>query len=75
MGVAELAEEALQIGLVRVGVAVETEVVDLRGGGCDGGGEGGADGVLVGVEEDVLAVVFVVTAAGSVKGKRLWKGR
>jgi len=62
VGVAEGAEEGLQVVLVRVGVAVEAEEVDLGGGGGGDGGEGerGAVGILVGVEEDVGAVVFVV---------------
>jgi len=62
VGVAEGAEEGLQVVLVRVGVAVEAEEVDLGGGrGGDGGeGERRAVGILVGVEEDVGAVVFVV---------------
>lgn len=42
--------------LVRVGVAVEAVV--------GGGGEAGAEGVFVGVEEDVGAVIFVVTGDG-----------
>jgi hypothetical protein len=64
VGVAEGAEEGLQVVLVRVGVAIEAEEVDLGGGGGGegGGGEGerGTVGILVCVEEDVGAVVFVV---------------
>lgn len=56
---------------MRVWIAVEAEGVDaLAGGGGGGGGgvggyrgggEGGAKGVFVCVEEDVCAVVFVIT--------------
>lgn len=54
---------------MRVWVAVEAEGVDALGavvglggvGGYGGCVEGGAEGVFVGVEEDVCAVVFVVT--------------
>lgn len=48
--------------MVRIGVAVKAEEIDAGGGvRGDVGGEGWAVGVLVGVEEDVGAVVFVVT--------------
>ena len=48
----------LQRDLVRGGVAVEV-------GGGGGDGEGGAVGVFVGVEEDVGAVVGIVTGGMS----------
>ena len=71
MRVAQVAEELLQVVEVRIGVAVEVleqgggEVRDVDAGA---GGEGGrvearAVGVLVGVEEDVGAIVFVVAGA------------
>lgn len=49
-----------------VWVAIETGQVEVDGGGGrDGGGKGerGPIGVLICVEEDVRAVVFVVTVA------------
>ena len=64
MGVAQLAQQILEVVLVRVRVAVEAQVVYLGGGRRDGRGQGGAVGVLVGVEEDVLAIVFVVAVRG-----------
>ena len=55
--------------LVRVGVAVQAEEVEAAEGiavGRRGGRrERGAEGVLVGVEEDVCAVVFVVTGSSA----------
>lgn len=46
-----------------VWVAIETGQVEAYGGGSYGGGKGerGTVGVLVCVQEDVRAVVFVVT--------------
>lgn len=68
VGVAQFREQLLEVDLVRVWVAVEAEGVDALGvvglggiGGYGGCVEGGAEGVFVGVEEDVCAVVFVVT--------------
>ena len=68
MGVAQVAEELLELVLVGVRVAVQAEEVEGRRGGgifLGGGGkvvvDGGAVGVLIGVQEDVGAVVFVIT--------------
>lgn len=64
--VAQPAEQLLQLGLVRVGVSVQTERIEAaegRAGVLNGGWvEGRSVGVLVGVEEHVGAVVLVVTA-------------
>ena len=65
VGVSEVAEELLELALVRVRVAVQAQEVDGLGGGGPGGErgvwKGRAVGILVGVEEDICAVVFVVT--------------
>lgn len=60
---------------MRVGIAMEAEEVRLREGPGGGrGGERGPVGVLVGVEEDVCAVVFIVTGADVVSKGGPWMG-
>lgn len=65
VGVAQVAEKLLQVVLVRVGVSVKAEEVELWlvGGALAGsvGWDGGAEGILVCVEENVGTVIFVVT--------------
>jgi len=62
--VAQCAEPLLEMGLVRIRVAVEAEDVYLGRPGAAGllPGDGRPVGILVGVEEDVGAVVLVVAA-------------
>ena len=65
VGVAQIAELLLQGDLVRVGVSMEAEKVNVVRGGGDGGGvmvERGTESVFVGVEKNIFAIVFVVAA-------------
>lgn len=64
MGIPQVAEELLQVVLVRIGVSVKAEEIDVEGRSAGGyrAIERRAKSVLVGVEEDVGAVVLVVAA-------------
>lgn len=61
-GTSEVAKQLLEIALMRIGVAVEAQEID-RGGRSVGytRGQRRTIGIFVGIEEDVGAVVFVVT--------------
>jgi hypothetical protein len=71
--VAQVAQLLLQALLVRIRIAVQAEEVDLAdavaiqaGRGGDGCWQRGPVGVLVGIEEDIGAVVLVVAGQGRV---------